>query len=1083
MTSPSAFDTAGPPQADGGLPPDSPGRPASAHAATWLRTLLALVGVVLMVAAWGFVQVTAGLAVASQGDAEALKLAGRQSFLAERLATGAMDVGAGADTARPLEDTLARMLAEATRLNELSGVWSEADGDGLTWTDHRERVWGTVQSLLMARERGESDLGPYVTRVRNEARQFIDEMELATTALQRLAEQRQQDTREAHARLVGLLALGVGALLLGLGEPLARRIQRHHDQLHAQAQELERLAVVADRTPNAVAITDTHGAIVWTNAAFTAITGYAADEARGRTPDALLQFEGTAAATRAAVARARDGALPVRVEILHRGRHGRSYWADLSVQPMRDEAGRLTGFIHVETDISAQVERREYLDAVLRALPAGLMVRDADGRVVDVNVKAEQLIGAPRELLLGQPGLPPGWSATRPDGSPLSAEDLPGLSTLRHGQPQEGLPIAVCLPDGERRWLRINTQLLPAPDGAVQGVISCFLDETEVRAQRHLLQTTIDGAGVGTWDWDMQTGRVDFNDRWLRMFGFGGPDNPPRTVDDWLALMHPEDAQAARRAVVDHLADPTVPYRTEFRVQHRSGGWMWVMAAGAVIERGPDGRGRRMAGVHVDIDARKRLEQALSDAALTDALTQLPNRAGIQHALARCVERVHERPDDTFAVLFMDFDRFKLVNDSLGHEAGDELLRQIAERLRHALRPGDDVARVSELEARGLPAGQPDVAGRLGGDEFVVLLEHLHAPADAMRVARRLLDALGEPYEIGGRQVQSSVSIGIVTSDVSSASVESVLRDADTAMYEAKRLGRGRYAVFQPEMHRRIRHAMELEGDLRQALLSEDQIFVAYQPIVSLPHGRPVALEALVRWRHPADGRLVSPAEFVPLAEEAGLVEQLGERVLRRACLDLAAWQRHLGDAAPRNVSVNLSRAQLRPGRLAATVRSALADAGVPASALRLEITETLAMKVEDAEQVFAELRTMGVALALDDFGTGYSSLASLDQLPIDTVKVDRAFVAKVVDSRYQRALVHSTVQVADALHLRVVAEGVETEEQAAALVALGCHLAQGFLFGRPMVAVDFEAWWADAVRRTAGPAAADTLLVIHPVS
>ncbi|MBI5269411.1 MAG: EAL domain-containing protein [Burkholderiales bacterium] len=1070
------------PTGDAGPPVSGLAPVASARAAIWLRTLLALVGLVLLLAAWGFVQVTTELSSASQGDAEALKLAGRQATLAEHLAISAVDVGSGQDTARPMEDTLARMLAEATRLNELGGVWSEQDDDELTWTDHRERLWGTVHSLLMARERGETDLGAYVGRVRNEARLFIEEMELATDALQRLAEQRQQDARTAHGRLVALLALGVGALLFGLGEPLARRIQRHHDQLHAQAQELERLAAVADRTPNGVAITDTQGAIVWTNAAFTAITGYTPDEARGQVPDHLLQFDGTSAATRAAVARALDAALAVRVEILHRGRHGRSYWADLSVQPMRDETGRLTGFIHVETDISAQVERREYLDAVLRALPAGLMVRDADGRVVDVNVKAEQLIGAPRELLLGQPGLPPGWSATRPDGSPLAADELPGLATLHNGQPQEGLPIAVCLPDGERRWLRINTQLLPAPDGAIQGVISCFLDETEVRAQRHLLQTTIDGAGVGTWDWDMPSGRVEFNDRWLRMFGFGAGQEPPRTVDDWLALMHPDDAQAARRALVDHLADPAVPYRTEFRVRTRSGDWMWVMAAGAVIERTPDGRGRRMAGVHVDIDARKRLEQALSDAALTDALTQLPNRAGIQHALARCVQRVHEKPDDTFAVLFMDFDRFKLVNDSLGHEAGDELLRQIAARLRHALRPGDDVARVSELEARGLPAGQPDVAGRLGGDEFVVLLEHLHMPADATRVARRLLEALGEPYEIGSRQVQSSVSIGIVTSDVSSASVESVLRDADTAMYEAKRLGRGRYAVFQPEMHRRIRHAMELEGDLRQALQSDDQIFVAYQPIVSLPLGRPAALEALVRWRHPADGRLVSPAEFVPLAEEAGLVEQLGERVLRRACLDLAAWQRRLGDAAPRNVSVNLSRAQLRPGRLAATVRSALAEAGLPASALRLEITETLAMKVEDAEQVFGELRGMGVALALDDFGTGYSSLASLDQLPIDTVKVDRAFVEKVVDSRYQRALVQSTVQVADALRLRVVAEGVETDEQAAALVGLGCHLAQGYLFGRPMVAADFEAWWVQTSQRT-GVAPTAPPLVAHPVS
>jgi predicted signal transduction protein with EAL and GGDEF domain len=351
------------------------------------------------------------------------------------------------------------------------------------------------------------------------------------------------------------------------------------------------------------------------------------------------------------------------------------------------------------------------------------------------------------------------------------------------------------------------------------------------------------------------------------------------------------------------------------------------------------------------------------------------------------------------------------------------------------------------------------MAGRLGGDEFVVLLDHIQHPADATRIAQRLLDVLAAPHTIAGRSVQSSVSIGIVTSDVSSASVESVLRDADTAMYETKRRGRGRYVVFDPEMHQRIRRAMDLEADLREAL-QRQALYVVYQPIVELASQRPVGLEALARWHHPTRGP-VSPAEFVPLAEEAGLVEALGEQVLRRACADLAEWQRRLGPEAPRTVAVNLSRAQLRPGRLAATVRQALAEAGLPPTALRLEITETLAMSGEGALAVLAELRAMGVSLALDDFGTGYSSLASLDQLPIDTVKIDRAFVAKMIDNRYQTALVTSTVQVADALALRVVAEGVETKAQAAALAALGCHAGQGWLFGQPMRAADFVDWWA----------------------
>ncbi len=1020
--------------------------------AVWLRGLLGVVVVVLMLAAWAFVAAADNLAVSSAGDAEALNLAGRQVFLAEHLAADALAAGNGVDSALPLEETLVRMRDDAVRLYELRGVWGSSNEEPEHWTARRERLWAAAQSLQMARERGDPRLEPYVARVQAESRQFIDVMEHAVGELQKLAEDRHRKTRHAHAVLVSLLALVIATLLVGLGEPLARRIQRHHAQLEAQAQQLQRLALAADRTQNAVVITDAQARVVWANAAFVRVTGYSLEEACGQRLGALMQAcqtDDAALATLAALNRAWDEGTPLRVEMLNRGKHGRSYWVDIDIQPLRNEVGALTGFVAVETDITSQVERRQYLDAILRALPAGLLVQDAQGRIVDANQKAEQLTGVPRGELIGRESVDPRWAMVNAEGLPLRPVDLPSLITLRTGQAQEDLAVGVRTPEGQRRWLRVNTQTLMGPDGTLQGVVTCFLDETEVRAQRNLLQTTIDGAGVGTWDWDMQTGRIDYNDRWARMFGFG-PDEVPRTLDGWQSLVHPDDAAQARIALRAHLADPDVPYRTEFRMRHRSGDWRWVLAAGAVIERGPDGRGRRMAGVNVDIHARKRLEQALSDAALTDTLTQLPNRAGIQRALARCVQRVHTTAGTVFAVLFMDFDRFKLVNDSLGHDAGDELLRQIATRVKLTLRPDDDVARLAEL---------PEVAGRLGGDEFVVLLERISQPSDATGVAQRLLDALAAPYQVAGRSVQSSVSIGIVTSDVSSASVESVLRDADTAMYEAKRRGRGRYVVFDPEMHRRIRHAMDLEADLRQAL-QQEQLYVVYQPIVALDGRQPVGLEALARWHHPKRG-LVSPAEFVPLAEEAGLIEQLGEWVLRRACADLAAWQHQMGETAPQTVAVNLSRAQLRPGHLAAAVRAALHDNGLTPSALRLEITETLAMQGESAQAVLAELHAMGVSLALDDFGTGYSSLASLDQLPIDTVKIDRAFVMKMVHNSYQTALVKSTVQVADALALRVVAEGVETEAQAETLAALGCHAGQGYLFGRPMVAGDFADWWS----------------------
>ncbi|GAB4122862.1 MAG: hypothetical protein Fur0014_21900 [Rubrivivax sp.] len=375
-------------------------------------------------------------------------------------------------------------------------------------------------------------------------------------------------------------------------------------------------------------------------------------------------------------------------------------------------------------------------------------------------------------------------------------------------------------------------------------------------------------------------------------------------------------------------------------------------------------------------------------------------------------------------------------------------MRQIAERLRATLRPGDDLAR--------LDSGA-HTAARLGGDEFVALLEPLRRPEDATAVAQRLLDALAAPYLIAGQEVCSTVSIGIVTSERADRDPEALLRDADTAMYEAKRRGRARYVVFSADMYERVRQALDLEADLRRALRTPGEIFVVYQPIVDLLTGRVEGVEALARWNHPTRGP-VPPVEFIPLAEENGLIAELGEHVLITACSDAATWRERWGSEAPATVSVNLSRAQIRKGKLPARVAAILAQTGLPANALRLEITESLAMQDPQMVATLHELRALGVSLALDDFGTGYSSLASLDQLPLDAVKIDRSFVQRMVGDKYQTALIEATLKVAQSLQLQVVAEGVETEEQLGVLRRAGCTLAQGWLFGRPVPAPDFAA-------------------------
>ena len=441
---------------------------------------------------------------------------------------------------------------------------------------------------------------------------------------------------------------------------------------------------------------------------------------------------------------------------------------------------------------------------------------------------------------------------------------------------------------------------------------------------------------------------------------------------------------------------------------------------------------------------RKQLTPSRSDPAMPDALTRLSDRHALREHLHRCRERSMTHAGCCYAVLSMDFDRFKLVSDSLGDDACDELMRQITLRMEAALRSSDEIAKL---------AGAESTAVRIGADRFIVLVDRLRRPSDAERVAQRLLNFLARPHDIAGQDVLSSASIGIVTSDRTDRDPEALLRDADTAMYAAKRRGCGHYAVFSEDLHERARDAVRLEVDLRRALNNGQELHVLYQPIVALDTRRMVGVEALVQWNHPIKGTL-GPNEFIPLAEESGLIVELGQFVLRTACWDAMTWRSSLGSHAPATVSVNLSRAQMRRPGLARQVAERLRESGLPAHALRLEITETVAMQDNDLIFTLEALRTLGVSLALDDFGTGYSSLSSLGQLPLDVVKIDRSFTSKMAGSEYHAALIEATLRMARALRLEVVVEGVETQSQADQLRLLGCSLAQGWLFGRPMSAL-----------------------------
>ena len=447
-----------------------------------------------------------------------------------------------------------------------------------------------------------------------------------------------------------------------------------------------------------------------------------------------------------------------------------------------------------------------------------------------------------------------------------------------------------------------------------------------------------------------------------------------------------------------------------------------------------------------EIEVRKVAEDGLRQAAYVDRLTGLPNRTLLLDRMQQAIYSAQRCADRDFAVMFLDFDRFKIINDSLGHEVGDALLKEIANRLRSQLRSIDTISCV--------PPG--NTSARLGGDEFVVLLEEARRPEDVLVVADRLLEALAQSYQLGEHEVYSTASIGIVSSSHDYACAADMLRDADTAMYEAKRTGKARYVVFDASMRQRVQRRLQLENDLRKAI-DGDQLYLAYQPIVSLQTGELASVEALLRWNHPSEG-LISPVEFIPIAEDTGLILPIGEWVMRNGCQQLASWQRTLGAAAPLTISINLSRRQFVLPSLTQMIQQIIEEAGIAPSSVQLEITESTCMDdVTSATHTMQAIKSLGVRLAIDDFGTGFSSLAALHEFPVDILKIDRCFVNRVDDEKGTAALIHAVAILACNLGISTVAEGIEKSSQAIALQELGCTYGQGYLFGKPMPAAAIE--------------------------
>jgi len=677
--------------------------------------------------------------------------------------------------------------------------------------------------------------------------------------------------------------------------------------------------------------------------------------------------------------------------------------------------------------LEEESRRREMIDS----LEQGLSVVDSSGLITLWNDALEQMLDCPRHRALGRSlaGALPALSSTE---LPRTIDDVL-KNRSRRTVAALGLPSAA----GART---LQVRILPMAGGATlvwDDVTDRARAEHALKRSEERFALVAEGASDGLWEWDLRTKEFYVSARWKAMIGLQAPSTIGR-FEDWMDRVHPEDVTALIEALEAHVSAKTDQVQHEHRIRHEDGTYRRFVCRGVAV-RGTGRRAVRVAGSLTDTTERAAVQEQAGAAAAAvaagfrDPLTGLCNRTVFVEGLGRRLEDFKKRRGghSGFATLYLDLDRFKIVNDSLGHLVGDELLTAVSRRLESCLRQGD-------------------VLGRLGGDEFAILLNELDDEAQANAIAFRIQKALSSPFSIGGREVFTSASIGIAFGRVTYNNPEEIMRDADTAMYHAKSHGKARHELFDADMHARALDRLGLENDLRRAVDNND-FEVHYQPIVWLASGMCVGFESLIRWKR--NGESISPATFVPMAEELGLIESLGTWVLQQACSTFADWQRRFPDSGLDYITVNVSSRQLMQQNFLRIVEQAVHDARLKPCDLRLEITETALMdSPTTAAKLLQELRDFGVKIYLDDFGTGYSSLSHLIKLPVDALKIDRSFVKSMLLPD-RSPIVESILALARTLNTSVVAEGIEDEVQARELERLGCTHAQGYLFSRPVSA------------------------------
>lgn len=672
------------------------------------------------------------------------------------------------------------------------------------------------------------------------------------------------------------------------------------------------------------------------------------------------------------------------------------------------------------------------LRGTLENISQGLCAFDRDHRLMTWNARFFELLDLPHTY--AQVGTPlvdvVRFLAKRGDlgGGDVAAltDDMVAMATQTRGTLYER-------EDGRGRTLEVR--LRPLAGG---GLVATYSDVTE----RHKAETALReseeryalaaaGANDGLWDWNLGSNRIFFSDRWKEMLGYPGSEIGDG-AEEWFSRIHPEDVQRVTAQIDAHLSGVAANFESEHRVRHFDDSFRWMLVRGLAV-RDADGIAYRIAGSMTDVTERKRSEEQAIHDALHDNLTGLANRTLFLERVRQALARQRRTPSARFAVIYLDLDRFKVVNESLGHVHGDDLIIAAARRLEQNLKFGDTVA-------------------RLGGDEFAIMLEDVRDKTDATNLSEMLQKALSTPFVLGGKEVFTTASMGIAHSAENYVRPEDILRDAELAMYRAKELGKARSVAFDAGMRGTTVTPLDVETDLRRAL-ERNEMVLNFQPIVSLSDGRIRGFEALARWRHAERGD-IPPSEFIPLAEETGMIVELGQWVLRTACAQMVQWNRDFAPRDPFEISVNLSGRQFTQMDLVRMVTDSLEGTGLQANCLKLEITESALMEnAQRSAQMLRHLKELDIKVCVDDFGTGYSSLSYLHTFPIDTLKIDKSFVQDMGRNRHNLEIVRTIALLAQNLRLDVIAEGVETPEQLAQLRAIGCGYAQGYLFSRPLTA------------------------------